>query len=149
MRLGFISVTCLGLITGLPAIITGHIAYGRARKAPEQIGGARFAKAGFVMGYVSVLFTLLLLAIAVPFVRAGQAAMRAECITNLKQIEAAKEQWAFENKKTAGEPVIDDQVNEYWKSSNRPICPAGGVYSYNVVGVPPTCSLGAALGHTL
>lgn len=146
---GTISVAWLGFITGLPAIITGHIAHSRARKAPEQYGGARFAKAGFVMGYVSVLFTLLLLAIAVPFVRAGQAAMRAECIKNLRLIEAAKEQWAFENKKTAGEPVIDDQVERSWKSSNRPICPAGGVYSYNPVGMEPTCSRGADLGHTL
>jgi hypothetical protein len=88
---------------------------------------------------------LLLLAIAVP----RQAAMRAECIANLKQIDAVKEQWAFENKKTAGEPVIDDEVEQYWKNSKRPICPAGGVYSYNPVGMVPTCSLGAALGHTL
>ena len=75
--------------------------------------------------------------------------MRTECIKNLQFIDAAKEQWAYENKKTNGTPAVDDEIEAYWKSSKRPICPAGGVYSYNPVGVNPTCSLGPVLGHTL
>jgi hypothetical protein len=65
-----ISLPVLGLITGLWAIISGHIAYSRARKAPERYGGAGFAFAGLLMGYASFLLTMLLLvAILVPMSR--------------------------------------------------------------------------------
>jgi hypothetical protein len=141
---------CLGLLAGLPAIITGHIAYGRTRRAPERYGGARFAKTGIVVGYASIFVTMMLLAIALPSLRpARPTARKMACINNLRQIDAAKESWAIENKKTKGEPADEGQINAYLKYSRPPICPAGGVYSYNAVGVPPTCSLGAALGHTL
>jgi len=38
--LGMLSMVRFGLLTGLPAIILGHIACGRTRKAPEQYGGS-------------------------------------------------------------------------------------------------------------
>jgi len=147
--LGILSVTCLFLLAGLPAIITGHIAYNRARNAPERYGGAGFAKAGIVMGYVSIFLTLFLM-IAVPnYIKAHTLRSQPACVSNLRQIDGAKEQWALENRKKPGDPVVDDEVNAYLKGSQRPVCPQGGVYSYNVVGVNPTCSRGAALGHTL
>jgi hypothetical protein len=141
---------CLGLLAGLPAIITGHVARHRARKAPEHYGGAGFAKAGIVMGYVSIFVAMIFAAIAIPsLLPARTHAQRNACIYNLRQIDAAKAQWALENRKKPGDPVVDEEVNAYLKNSQRPLCPAGGVYTYNPVGVNPTCSLGPVLGHTL
>jgi hypothetical protein len=53
--LGILSLTCFNILTGIPAIITGHMAHGRARKQPAEYGGAGMGIAGFIMGYVSVV----------------------------------------------------------------------------------------------
>jgi len=71
------------------------------------------------------------------------------CVANLKQIQGAKEQWAVENKKTVGDPVDVSALYSYLKNSQMPQCPMKGVYTVNVVGALPACSLGATLGHTL
>jgi len=150
MVLGILSVTCLYILAGLPAIILGHAAYNRSRREPERYGGGGFAIAGFVMGYVSIALTILVAAIAVPnFMKARETAMKSACIFNLKQIEAAKEQWGLENKKVAGDAVEVAAVNAFLRNSQAPVCPAGGTYSYNVICKVPTCSHGADLGHTL
>src|SRR5262249_36191125 len=60
--LGVPSLICFGLLAGIPAIILGHIAYSRARRTPGQYGGSGFAIAGFVMGYVGFVTTMLLAA---------------------------------------------------------------------------------------
>jgi len=109
--------------------------------------------AGFIMGYVSLALAPILAmmaAIAIPnFVKARTAAQRNACIQNLRQIDAAKEQWGLENKKTLGATVVVSEANAYLPNGATPICPAGGVYTYNVLGTPPTCSLGDSLDHRL
>ena len=71
------------------------------------------------------------------------------CIANLTEIDGAKEQWALENKKTMGSSADPPGVNSYLKNSMQPACPANGTYTYQIVGVSPTCSIGATLDHTL
>ena len=74
------------------------------------------------------------------------AAQRNTCINNLRQIDAAKQQWALENNKTADSvPSLQDIV-PYLPGGIFPACPAGGLYSINAVGEPPTCSVP---GHVL
>jgi len=146
----YLSVCLLGVLAGLLATVLGQIARHRVRKAPERHGGAGFAKTGIVMGYVSIFATTLLLAISFPSLRpAIPIAQQKACINNLRQIDAAKEQWALENHKKPGDAVVDDQVNAYLNGGQRPLCPEGGTYTYNPVGVKPTCSAPPALGHTL
>jgi len=84
----------------------------------------------------------LLAAIAIPsFIQARNTARTNACISNLKQIDAAKEQWALQNNKTSSDtPNWDDLVTAYIKST--PTCPAGGEYSINAIGTDPTCSVG-------
>jgi hypothetical protein len=63
------------------------------------------------------------------------------CGNNLRQIDAAKLQWALEKDRPADSvPTVEDLL-PYLKSGLFPACPAGGTYSINAVGEPPTCSI--------
>ncbi len=100
--LGISSMVCFGFLTGIPAIILGHIAHGRSRKAPEQYAGSGLAIAGFVMGYASLLMTLIVVMLAgrlLPqLTQAKGRAQRIVCINNMKQIGLAFRVWAVDNK---------------------------------------------------
>ncbi len=92
----------------------------------------------------------LLAALAVPnFVKARMTAQKNACIQNLKQIDSAKEQWAFENKKTQGDSTAGSEtaINAFMKSA--PVCSGGGAYNYSAIGSVPACSLGGSNSHTL
>jgi regulator of replication initiation timing len=68
------------------------------------------------------------------------------CINNLRQIDAAKQQWALENDKTADAIPPAQDLLPYLFNMVFPVCPSGGTYTINAVGVPPTCSVS---GHVL
>ena len=96
--LGLLSLVCFGLLAGIPAIICGHMARGRARRAPGQYGGAGFALAGLIMGYVSLVMTLLLAGMLLPaLARAKSKAQRISCMNNMKQIGLSFRTWAIDN----------------------------------------------------
>ena len=63
------------------------------------------------------------------------------CINNLRQIDAAKQQWALEkNKDDAGVPTARNLL-PYLPDGVFPACPAGGTYFINAVGELPACSI--------
>ena len=96
--LGLLSLVCFGLLAGIPAIICGHMARGRARRAPGQYGGAGFALAGLIMGYVSLVMTLLLAGMLLPaLAKAKSKAQKISCTSNMKQIGLAFRVWAIDN----------------------------------------------------
>jgi chromosome segregation ATPase len=68
------------------------------------------------------------------------------CINNLRQIDGAKQQWALENNKTAAALPTVQELLPYFPDDVIPVCPAGGIYTLNAVGQPPTCSIP---GHVL
>jgi hypothetical protein len=68
------------------------------------------------------------------------------CINNLRQIDAAKQQWALEKNMPAdATPSIKDLL-PYLKGGVFPTCPAGGIYLINSMEDLPTCSIA---GHAL
>ncbi|MBL1149879.1 MAG: prepilin-type N-terminal cleavage/methylation domain-containing protein [Armatimonadetes bacterium] len=95
---------------------------------------------------IVVLIIGILLAIAVPnFIKARETSRTKSCISNLRQIDAAKEQWAMDNKAADGDAVAwADIVPDYIKS--QPECPSGGTYTVGNVGTNPTCTIA---GHQL
>jgi competence protein ComGC len=93
----------------------------------------------FIVGFVVV--------IAIPnFVGGGHGSPANSCINNLRQIDTAANQFAFERHKTNGEVInFPDDLTPYIKlDSEGKIhrCPSGGIYHIGRVGKTPTCSLG-------
>ena len=68
------------------------------------------------------------------------------CINNLRQMDAAKQQWALENGKTADAVPTQQDLLPYFKGQIFPVCPSGGTYTIGAVGEVPTCSIP---GHAL
>ena len=93
---------------------------------------------------IVVLIIGILLAIAVPsFMNARERSRTNACRSNLRQIQAAKEQWAMEtNQASTATPVQGDLMPTYMKS--WPACPAAGTYTIGRVDQNPTCSVGGA-----
>lgn len=81
--------------------------------------------------------------------QADAEAARNACINDLRQVDAAKQQWALEhNKRATAVPTVQD-IAPYIKldaNGNIPGCPAGGTYTLNAVGELPQCSVP---GHVL
>ncbi|HTY86644.1 MAG TPA: hypothetical protein VMB80_04200 [Candidatus Acidoferrum sp.] len=77
---------------------------------------------------------------------ASAAAQLNACINNLREIDAAKQQWALENNRPANAVPTAQALLPYLPDGLFPVCPAGGIYAINAVGVPPTCSVP---GHAL
>jgi len=57
--LGILSITCLGLIAGIPAVILGTIAKRKIAASGGVIRGQGLATAGLVLGWVSIAFSIL------------------------------------------------------------------------------------------
>jgi hypothetical protein len=73
--------------------------------------------------------------------RVHQLGLRPNCIFNLRQIEAAKQQWALEfHKSTNDVPTWDDLVGRGFLEK-MPRCPQGGTYTIGRVGELPSCSI--------
>ena len=75
-----------------------------------------------------------------------QASLVNVCVTNLRQLEGAKQQWALETGKTADAIPTPQDILRYLPNNQAPVCPSGGVYTLNAVGKNPTCSV---QGHVL
>jgi Domain of unknown function (DUF4190) len=107
--LGLLSLLpCLPFLTGIPAVITGHIARSRAKKYPGIYSGGGRALTGLIIGYLSIPYTVLLavlaavalpaLAVALPeLARSKGRAQTVSCVSNLKQVGLAARIWSNEH----------------------------------------------------
>jgi hypothetical protein len=76
----------------------------------------------------------------------AEAGERNACINILRQIDAAKQQWALEKNKPASAIPTAQDLLPYFKDGVFPACPSGGTYTINAVGYLPSCSVP---GHEL
>jgi type II secretion system protein G len=91
---------------------------------------------------IVVLIIGILLAIAVPsFINARERSRANACRSNLRQIQAAKEQWAMAtNQGPTATPGWDALVPNFLQQ--QPRCPSGGTYTIGNLATNPTCSRG-------
>lgn len=98
---------------------------------------------------VVVLILAILIAIAVPqWYNARGKAHQKVCMTQLREIDGAKEFYASEHRLAPGSAVaVGDLWPEYLKGNAFPACPAGGTYTLQPIGTAPTCSLQGAAAY--
>jgi prepilin-type N-terminal cleavage/methylation domain-containing protein len=109
-------------------------------------------KAGFTLVEIMIVVAIigLLAAIAIPnFVKARATSQANACINNLRQFDAACQQWALEqHKDSSASATLATDLTPYIKlnsSGSVPACPANGTYSTSwAVTSSPTCSLSTA-----
>ena len=90
---------------------------------------------------IVVIIVGLLAAVGIPnLMHARVKSQRESCLNNLRQIDAAKQQWSIDNKKLKGYPVTISDISPYIRSG-LPICPGQGNYTIGSVGTKPTCSV--------
>ena len=100
-------------------------------------------------------FGFFLFVTAPDFVRTHSTRCGNACINNLRQIDAAVNEFALEHHLTNGAPVnFPSDLTPYIKLDRNgkiPPCPDGGVYHVSKVGESPTCTLGNTVtpGHFL
>jgi hypothetical protein len=97
----------------------------------------------------AVAVPAMLSAIAIPnFVKARGTSQQNACINNLRQLDAAENQWALEKGKKTGDICTAEDLKPYLRLVNGqlPKCPTGGKYTIGPVGDTPKCSVP---GHVL
>ena len=100
---------------------------------------------GFTLVEIMIVVAIIgmLASIAIPnFVKARTTAQMNACISNLRQIDGAIQQWALDTKQGDTATVTAADILPYLK--NAVYCPSGGKtfadsYSVSTVQVRPTC----------
>jgi prepilin-type N-terminal cleavage/methylation domain-containing protein len=111
------------------------------------------SQAGFTLVEIGIVVAIigLLATIATPtWVRARTSSQTNTCVNNLRQIDAAKQQWALETKQAGTAAPVFSDVSPFLK--NVVICPAGGrnasfgsTYSINDMVTKPSCQISSTL----
>ena len=148
LTLGIISLVlpCFAILTAIPGVICGHMGLSRIKKSGGTLMGNGLAIGGLITSYLGILWGVfvcgLLLAIAIPnFVKARNVSMENACINNMRQIEAAKNEWALEKGKDPGDVPTAADLTPYIAGGKFPVCPSGGTYTIGAVSNSPSCSV--------
>jgi prepilin-type N-terminal cleavage/methylation domain-containing protein len=114
------------------------------------------SRSGFTLVEIMIVVAIigLLAAVAIPsYVRARDTSQKNTCINSLRQLGAAVDQFALENRLASSATYTLDDLKSYLKldtTGQLPSCPGGGTYSPGAcVTNPPVCSLSSAAGHAL
>ena len=138
--LGLFSVfACLTFLTGVPGIILGHMAQSEIGRRRGELGGGGLATAGLVFSYFGTFGMIFFVGILAPIllpalVRAREAARRASCQNNLKQMGLVFKMFANESRgeywpMLSSEPGrlmvnASDIYDEYLIDATILICPS-------------------------
>jgi type II secretory pathway pseudopilin PulG len=92
--LGILSLLCFSILTGIPAIILGHMSKANIRNSMGRLKGDGMATAGLVMGYLSaaaIPLILIIAAIAIPnLLRAKISANESAAMSTVRTMNTAQ-----------------------------------------------------------
>jgi hypothetical protein len=111
----------------------------------------RNSKRLIVAATVAVFVIAAIVAVLPAFIRARTTSALNACVNNMRQIDAAKQQWMLENSKTTNDIPSWGAVRPYLGRGTEgeiPRCPQGGTYILGRVDEPPRCSIGGP-SHSL
>jgi prepilin-type N-terminal cleavage/methylation domain-containing protein len=128
-----------------------------AAKTKTKIMQLKTNRKGFTLVEIMIVVAIigLLASIAIPnFVKARNNSQTKACINNLRQIDAAKQQWGMEHNAVTADVPPDSDIQEYLGRGDKgqfPTCPAGNkAYTVNALGTDPTCAnAGTLTEHVL
>jgi len=107
-------------------------------------------RGGFTLIEIMIVVAIigLILGVALPaFMKSRTQARKQVCISNLSQIESAKQRWGLENNKKDGDVAADgDLFGEGSFIKIKPSCPGEGTYDLKSIGTSATCT---QEGHVL
>ena len=63
--LSLISLLCLGPLTGIPAVICGHVSCSNIKKSQGTLSGGGLAVAGLVIGYIATVGWIMMFALGI------------------------------------------------------------------------------------
>ena len=112
--------------------------------------GQRAAR-GFTLVEIMIVVAIiaLLAVIAIPnFLKARNSARVKACMSNLRVMNTAKTQWAFDYKQATSARPLSTDIAPYLRDERLPDCPADGTYRIRSLSRQPNCSLWPE-GHTL
>lgn len=99
--LGILSIIPCSIATGLPAIVTGHMARSKIKQSGGALLGEGKALAGLIMGYVSLVLAVVwigLVALAAPtFAKVQEKGLQAKATSNARMICTACKIYASDN----------------------------------------------------
>jgi prepilin-type N-terminal cleavage/methylation domain-containing protein len=129
-------------------------------KLVATVPRARRPERGFTLVEIMIVVAIigLLASIAIPnFVNARKKAQTSACISNLRQLDAAKQQWALEKGKGSADTPGNSDLQPYLGrgdagSLSAMFCPLAGQgdlngYTVGTVGNPPKCNQYNATDH--
>ena len=103
-------------ITGILAIIFGHVALSKIKKSGGQLAGSGLALAGLIMGYIFTALSIIYLGLAVPAVmKSLDKANVVRSIHNTKQIKSGLDLYA-ENNAGSYPPSLSDLIPTVFSS---------------------------------
>lgn len=109
-------------------------------------------KSGFTLVEVMVVVGIiaLLASIAIPnFLNSRNRSRLHTCQSNLRAIDQAKYQFAFENSVADGGAITSTDISPTYLRQ-MPTCPSGGTYTVNNLGTAPTCTINSgAFAHVM
>jgi len=115
----------------------------------NQVRSGQSEKSGWIVVLV-MISALGLLAAIIALKQGGEMELGAKgaCIHNLRSIDGAKQLWALENKKAAGNKVTVAELRRLQSKVRDTlfVCPQGGSYTLRAIGENPKCSVP---GHAL
>lgn len=98
-----------------------------------------------ITGFVVLLGYFFIVVLIPGLVEARYVGNSNACVNNLRELVAAKNEWALENGKTNGTEVTANDITPYVQLDSKgrlPKCPQGGTYIIGRVGEEVQCSLG-------